>query len=116
MDANGELLLNGVNIAAAGSGAEMFKVPSEKSTNGYLRVVDLDVFTPGRTVQVTDTETGAVVANYTVVTSGVQLFFLSNPSLVKGNNYTVYTVSEPVQEGSTTLAPGAVEVGTYAAE
>ena len=116
VDANGELLLNGVNIAAAGSGAEMFKVPSEKSTNGYLRVVDLDVFTPGRTVQVTDTETGAVVANYTVVTSGVQLFFLSNPSLVKGNNYTVYTVSEPVQEGSTTLAPGAVEVGTYAAE
>ena len=93
VDANGELLLNGVNIAAAGSGAEMFKVPSEKSTNGYLRVVDLDVFTPGRTVQVTDTKTGAVVANYTV-----------------------YTVSEPVQEGSTTLAPGAVEVGTYAAE
>ena len=116
VDANGELLLNGVNIAAAGSGAEVFKVPSEKSTNGYLRVVDLDVFTPGRTVQVTDTKTGAVVANYTVVTSGVQLFFLSNPSLVKGNNYTVYTVSEPVQEGSTTLAPGAVEVGTYAAE
>ena len=66
-----------MNIAAAGSGAEMFKVPSEKSTNGYLRVVNLDVFTPGRTVQVTDTETGAVVANYTVVTSGVQLFFLS---------------------------------------
>ena len=116
VDANGELLLNGVNIAAAGSGAEMFKVPSEKSTNGYLRVVDLDVFTPGRTVQVTDTKTGAVVANYTVVTSGVQLFFVSNPSLVKGNNYTVYTVSGPVQEGSTTLAPGAVEVGTYAAE
>ena len=113
LDSNGDLLLNGGTVTA-GSTADMFEAPSSASTSGYLKITDSSALTQGSTVQVTDSS-GAVVANYKITTSGVQLVLVSNKNIVKGQSYTVSVTSGSVDAASTTAASGASELGSFTA-
>ena len=113
LDSNGDLLLNGGTVTT-GSTADMFEAPSSASTSGYLKITDSSALTQGSTVQVTDSS-GAVVANYKITTSGVQLVLVSNKNIVKGQSYTVSVTSGSVDAASTTAASGASELGSFTA-
>ena len=113
LDSNGDLLLNGGTVTT-GSTADMFEAPSSASTSGYLKITDSSALTQGSTVQVTDSS-GAVVANYKITTSGVQLVLVSNKNIVKGQSYTVSVTSGSVDAASTTAASGVSELGSFTA-
>ena len=113
LDSNGDLLLNGGTVTT-GSTADMFEAPSSASTSGYLKITDSSALTQGSTVQVTDSS-GTVVANYKIITSGVQLVLVSNKNIVKGQSYTVSVTSGSVDAASTTAASGASELGSFTA-
>ena len=115
IDPNGDITVsNDARISFGGGGVELFKRPIDDSTNGYLRIADNDTFPQGQSVQAVDSA-GQVVANYRVITPGVKQVFFSNPSIVKGQEYTLYLAPTLVDPKTTTLAPGAVERGTFTA-
>ena len=115
IDPNGDITVsNDARISFGGGGVELFKRPIDDSTNGYLRIADNDTFPQGQSVQAVDS-VGQVVANYRVITPGVKQIFFSNPSIVKGQEYTLYLAPTLVDPKTTTLAPGAVERGTFTA-
>lgn len=115
IDPNGDITVsNDARISFGGGGVELFKRPIDDSTNGYLRIADNDTFPQGQSVQAVDS-TGQVVANYRVITPGVKQVFFSNPSIVKGQEYTLYLAPTLVDPKTTTLAPDAVERGTFTA-
>ena len=115
IDPNGDITIsNDARISFGGGGVELFKRPIDDSTNGYLRIADNDTFPQGQSVQAVDSA-GQVVANYRVITPGVKQVFFSNPSIVKGQEYTLYLAPTLVDPKTTTLAPGAVERGTFTA-
>ena len=115
IDPNGDITVsNDARISFGGGGVELFKRPIDDSTNGYLRIADNDTFPQGQSVQAVDS-VGQVVANYRVITPGVKQIFFSNPSIVKGQEYTLYLAPTLVDPKTTTLAPDAVERGTFTA-
>ena len=115
IDPNGDITVsNDARISFGGGGVELFKRPIDDSTNGYLRIADNDTFPQEQSVQAVDSA-GQVVANYRVITPGVKQVFFSNPSIVKGQEYTLYLAPTLVDPKTTTLAPGAVERGTFTA-
>ena len=115
IDPNGDITVsNDARISFGGGGVELFKRPIDDSTNGYLRIADNDTFPQGQSVQAVDSA-GQVVANYRVITPGVKQVFFSNPSIVKGQEYTLYLAPTLVDPKTTTLALGAVERGTFTA-
>ena len=115
IDPNGDITVsNDARISFGGGGVELFKRPIDDSTNGYLRIADNDTFPQGQSVQAVDSA-GQVVANYRVITPGVKQVFFSNPSIVKDQEYTLYLAPTLVDPKTTTLAPDAVERGTFTA-
>ncbi|MDO5749847.1 MAG: carbohydrate-binding domain-containing protein [Rothia sp. (in: high G+C Gram-positive bacteria)] len=111
LDTNGDLLLNGSTVVVANAG-DMFEAPASTSTSGYVKVTGS--FKQGSTVQVADSS-GKVVANYKVSSSSAKLVMVSSSAITKGQSYTVYSTTSSVDANATSVASGAIKVGTVTA-